>query len=150
MTDLHMPTLRQAGPSDWAAVEALLRESGLPADDLDGDRLGGFLVAEDGSELLGLIGLKLYGTIGLLRSLVVAKEARRRGLAGKLVGALESAAEVAGVTELWLLTVDAENFFERHGFEIVARESAPERIQQTEEFSDLCPGSAFLMQKKIA
>lgn len=150
MTDLHMPTLRQAGPSDWAAVEALLLESGLPVDDLGEDKLDGFLVAEDGSELLGLIGLELYGTIGLLRSLVVAKEARRLGLAGKLIGALESAAEVAGVTELWLITVDAENFFGRHGFEIVTRDSVPEKIQQTEEFSDLCPGNAFLMQKKIA
>ena len=145
-----MPTLRQADPSDWAAVEVLLLESGLPVDDLGEDKLDGFLIAEDGSELLGLIGLQLYGTIGLLRSLVVAKEARRLGLAGKLIGALESAAEVAGVTELWLITVDAENFFERHGFEIVTRDSVPERIQQTEEFSDLCPGSAFLMQKKIA
>lgn len=145
-----MPTLRQAGPSDWAAVEALLLESGLPVDDLGEDKLDGFLVAEDGSELLGLIGLELYGTIGLLRSLVVAKEARRLGLAGKLIGALESAAEVAGVTELWLITVDAENFFGRHGFEIVTRDSVPEKIQQTEEFSDLCPGNAFLMQKKIA
>ncbi len=128
-------------------IEALLIESGLPVDDLGADNLDGFLVAEDGVKLVGLIGLQLYGTIGLLRSLVVARDARKLGLGGKLVGALESAAQAAGVTELWLLTIDAENFFERHDFEIMARDAAPASIQQTDEFSNLCPGTAFLMRK---
>lgn len=150
MTDLHMPTLRQADAGDWRVIEALLVDSGLPVDDLRADNLDGFLVAEDGSSLVGLIGLQLYGTIGLLRSLVVAKEARRLGLGGKLIGALESAAQSAGVTELWLLTIDAEDFFGRHGFDIVTRNAAPAAIQQTEEFRDLCPGTAFLMRKEMA
>jgi len=147
MIDLHMPKLRQASPKDWEVIEALLIESGLPVDDLGADNLDGFLVAEDGVKLVGLIGLQLYGTIGLLRSLVVARDARKLGLGGKLVGALESAAQAAGVTELWLLTIDAENFFERHDFEIMARDAAPASIQQTDEFSNLCPGTAFLMRK---
>ena len=147
MTDLHMPTLRQASQKDWEVIEALLMESGLPIDDLGADNLDGFLVAEDGVKLVGLIGLQLYGTIGLLRSLVVARDARKLGLGGKLIGALQSAAEAAGVTELWLLTIDADSFFERHGFEKMARDAAPASIQQTEEFSDLCPGTAFLMRK---
>ena len=147
MIDLHMPMLRQANPKDWEVIEALLIESGLPVDDLGADNLDGFLVAEDGVKLVGLIGLQLYGTIGLLRSLVVARDARKLGLGGKLIGALESAAQAAGVTELWLLTIDAENFFERHDFEIMARDAAPASIQQTDEFSNLCPGTAFLMRK---
>jgi amino-acid N-acetyltransferase len=122
-------------------------ESGLPVDVLGADNLDSFLVAEDGGKLVGLIGLQLYGTIGLLRSLVVARDARKLGLGGKLIGALESAAQAAGVTELWLLTIDAENFFERHGFEIMTRDAAPASIQQTEEFSDLCPGTAYPMRK---
>ncbi len=142
-----MPSLRQAESRDWKVIKTLLLETGLPVDDLDAEKICAFLVAEDQSEVLGLIGLQLYDTIGLLRSLVVAKDARRSGLGGKLVGALESAAQAAGVTELWLLTIDAEKFFERHGFEIVAREAAPASIQQTEEFSSLCPGTAFLMRK---
>jgi len=147
MTDIHVPTLRQASQKDWEVIEALLMESGLPVDDLGTDNLNRFLVAEDGGKLVGLIGLQLYGTIGLLRSLVVARDARKLGLGGKLIGALESAAQAAGATELWLLTIDAENFFERHGFEIMTRDAAPASIQQTEEFSDLCPGTAYLMRK---
>ena len=120
MTDLHMPTLRQASEDDWHTIRDLLVASNLPVDDLGPHRLDGFLVAEDGGELVGLIGLDIYGTTGLLRSLVVAEPARRTGLGGKLVGALESAAQTAGLTDLWLLTIDAEKFFERHGFDIVS------------------------------
>ena len=149
MTDLHMPTLRQASIDDWDMIEALLLESSLPIDDLDSEKVPDFLVAEDESEVIGLIGLQLYDKIGLLRSLVVAKKARSLGLGGKLVGSLESAAQAAGVRELWLLTVDAEKFFERHGFEIAERDTAPESIQRSEEFSDLCPGTAFLMRKSL-
>jgi amino-acid N-acetyltransferase len=149
MTDLHMPTLRQARAADWEPVRALLQDSDLPVDDLGAEQLDGFLVAEDGPELVGLIGLDVLGTLGLLRSLVVARNARRLGLGGKLVGALESAAETAGITELWLLTIDAERFFQRLGFEIVERDLAPESIRQTEEFSELCPATAFLMRKNL-
>lgn len=149
MTDLHMPTLRQAVATDWPAIHTLLRDSGLPVEDLGPDRLDGFLVAEDGADLVGLIGLQVFATTGLLRSLVVAKSMRSLGLGGKLVGALESAAQTAGITDLWLLTVDANRFFERHGFEIVQRDVVPESIRGTDEFSNLCPDSAYLMMKVL-
>ena len=112
-------------------------------------RLDGFLVAEDGAELAGLVGLQVFGTIGLLRSLVVAERARRDGLGGKLVGALEAAAETAGLREIWLLTIDADGFFRRQGFDVVDRAFAPESIRATEEFSGLCPETAFLMMKAL-
>jgi amino-acid N-acetyltransferase len=117
-----MPTLRRAQADDWDAVRDLL---------------------------LASIGLEVLGTVGLLRSLVVAKDARSSGLGGKLVGALESAAEAAGITELWLLTIDAQRFFQRHNFEIVDRTAAPDEIRQTDEFSALCPGTAYLMRKSL-
>jgi amino-acid N-acetyltransferase len=144
-----MPTLRQALADDWEAVQALLLASDLPVDDLGPERLDGFLIAEDDEGIVGLIGLEVLGTTGLLRSLVVEKTARRSGLGGKLVGALESAAEAAGIAELWLLTIDAERFFQRHNFEIVDRAVAPEEIRNSEEFSTLCPGTAYLMRKAL-
>ncbi len=144
-----MPTLRQARDGDWKSIGQLLQESGLPTADLGPDKLDGFLVVEDGDELAGLIGLQVYGTTGLLRSLVVAKQVRSAGLGGKLVGELESAAQTAGIRELWLLTIDAERFFEQQGFTIVNRETVPDVIRETHEFSDFCPGDAFLMMKKF-
>ncbi len=106
-----MPTLRQAVPGDWDAVQDLLLAADLPVDDLGPERLGGFLIAQDENATIGLIGLEVLGTLGLLRSLVVARKARNTGLGGKLVGALESAALAVGITQLWLLTIDAERFF---------------------------------------
>ncbi len=144
-----MPTLRQAVPGDWDAVQDLLHAADLPIDDLGPERLDGFLIAQDENATVGLIGLEILGTVGLLRSLVVARNARNSGLGGKLVGALESAALAAGITELWLLTIDAERFFQRHDFEIIDRTAAPEEIRQTDEFSALCPDSAHLMRKSL-
>lgn len=149
MTSLNMPTLRQALPADWDAVRDLLLGCGLPVEDLGAQKLGGFLIAEDGDVVLGIIGLEVLGTVGLLRSLVVEKNARRAGLGGKLVGALEAAAEAAGIVELWLLTIDAERFFQRHDYEIVQRAAAPDEIRRSDEFSSLCPDTAFLMRKNL-
>ena len=149
MTDLHMPILRRARADDWETVRALLLESGLPVEDLGPDRLDRFLVAEDGAEIAGLIGLEIHGRIGLLRSLVVASGARKAGLGGKLVGALEAAAQAAGLRELWLLTIDAAPFFERQGFAVADRASAPDSIRNTEEFRTLCPDDSRLMTKAL-
>ena len=141
--------LRQAITGDWRAVQDLLLTAELPVDDLGPDKLAGFLIAEDENVMVGLIGLEVLGTVGLLRSLVVERSARNTGLGGKLVCALESAAEAAGIAELWLLTIDAEQFFRRHNFEIIDRTAAPAEIRRTGEFSTLCPDTAYLMRKLL-
>jgi len=144
-----MPTVRRSRASDWREVRQLLSSAGLPIDDLQPGMLEHFLIAESAGEIVGLIGLQIFDLIGLLRSLVVSTGARRSGLGGKLVGALEFAAQAAGITELWLLTIDAEKFFARQGFDVVPRDVVPDSIRQSEEFADLCPGSAHLMMKKL-
>jgi amino-acid N-acetyltransferase len=111
--------------------------------------LENFMLAESDGEVIGLVGLQVFDTIGLLRSLVVAKNARSSGLGGKLVGAIEAAAQTAGIDELWLLTIDAEKFFSRHGYEFAARKDAPDSIRQTDEFRELCPDNAHLMYKSV-
>lgn len=146
---LSMPTLRESRCDDWPAVRQLLQEAQLPVEDLGPAALDGFLIAESGNNIVGLVGLQIFDTKGLLRSLVVARSARSGGLGGRLVGALEAAAQTAGIEELWLLTIDAEQFFLRHGFEFVSRDEAPDCIQQTEEFRDLCPDDAHLMRKSV-
>lgn len=146
---LSTPTVRQARPDDWDLVRVLLRAADLPVDDLGPGQLGGFLIAEEDAAIVGLIGLEAFGAAGLLRSLVVANGARNSGLGGKLVRALEAAAAAAGIGELWLLTIDAQRFFQRHEFEIVDRTIAPYDIRQTDEFSTLCPDNAVLMRKTL-
>lgn len=125
----------------------LLSEAGLPTEDVSAEQLS--LVAENAGQMQGVIGLESLGEIGLLRSLVVSKQARGDGIGPMLVSALESNCVGNGVAELWLLTIDADAFFEKLGYSIRLRDEAPDAIQATNEFSGLCPGDAFLMSKLL-
>jgi amino-acid N-acetyltransferase len=141
--------VRRASASDWQSVRQLLVDAGLPIEDIGSIMLDDFLIAETGGSIVGVVGLQKFEKIGLLRSLVVAERARRSGLGGLLLGALEAAARTTGINQLWLLTIDADLFFARQGFEITPREQAPLSIRQTEEFRGLCPADAHLMSKSI-
>jgi amino-acid N-acetyltransferase len=127
----------------------LLVDAGLPIDDLRPELLEHFLLAERDGEIVGIAGIEAYATTGLLRSVVVAGNSRGAGLGKKLVGALELAAQAAGIVDLWLLTIDAERFFARLGYDIVSRDSVPDAIRSSKEFAVLCPESAHLMTKKL-
>ena len=142
-------SIRAARVSDWPRGQALLQAAGLPVDDLDENKLIDFLVAEKANQVVGMIGVENFGAVGLLRSLVVAEDVRGLGVGEQLVSALEAAAVAADVTQLWLLTIDAQDFFIRFGFSVVERAGAPNPIQATEEFSELCPDSAHLMVKYL-
>lgn len=145
--------VRNVSRSDWQDVRRLLDEAGLPVSDLGPDRLEGFLIAErpcaEQMETLGTIGLQQFDRVGLLRSLVVSDRGRKSGLGKRLVAALEASACCAGVTDLWLLTIDAERYFDNLGYKMMSRDCAPEIIRETEEFSGLCPNGAYLMHKAL-
>ena len=148
-----MISVRNATTSDWERIVVLLTEADLPTEDLAASNLGEFLIAERGAglqvEVVGLVGLQRYTELGLLRSLVVADNCRSQGLGTRLLRELEAAARESGVKELWLLTIDADKFFRRHGYGMSPRLAAPEVIQGTEEFRNLCPGDATLMHKSL-
>jgi amino-acid N-acetyltransferase len=143
--------VRDASQNDWGGVRQLLDEAGLPVADLGPEQLVDFLVAEragsNRSETLGIIGLQRFNQTALLRSLVVSQHDRKSGLGRRLVTAVEANACCAGVKDLWLLTIDAERFFESLGYKMMSRESAPDSIRSTQEFSGLCPDGAYLMRK---
>ena len=119
----------------------------LPVEDFVPEHL--VFVAEDADAVVGAIGLEDYGEVGLLRSLVVAEATRGTGLGRRLVAELESYARAGGINEIWLLTIDADAFFARLGYETADRADAPREIRNTAEFSDLCPASATLMFKSL-
>jgi len=139
--------IRQARKDDLATARTLLSDAGLPVDDLAATQLAFVGVAE--GEVVGVIGFENHGRAGLLRSLVVAEDARAAGLGRKLVAALEASAREQGLDEIWLLTIDADPFFAQLGYRIRGRQSAPLEIQETAEFTELCPGDAFLMCKEL-
>lgn len=139
--------LRKPTEQDLGQVVSLLEAAGLPTADLTPAQLA--LIAGDGDVLLGAIGIENFGSIGLLRSLVVSPDARGTGLGRRLVNALEDSAREAGLRELWLLTIDADPFFRHLGYVVEIRANAPDAIRETAEFSSLCPDDAVLMRKAL-
>ena len=126
----------------------MLADAGLPVEDFVASHLA--FVADDAGRPAAAIGFEHFGDVGLLRSLVVAEGSRFKGLGRQLVGALEAHAAQRGVAELWLLTIDADNYFLDLGYRRRDRDEAPEPIRGTPEFAELCPGEAILMSRNLA
>jgi len=130
-------------------VRRLLAESDLPTSDLTLEHLSHFFGCGSTQKPQGVVGLEIYGSVALLRSLAVAEKKRRRGCGKALVAEAERYAQACGVERLYLLTTTAEKFFERLGYKHAVREAAPEPIRRTHEFSGLCPSSSAFMVKEL-
>lgn len=141
--------IRPARAADFDAATGLLHNAGLPVEDLTEDRIGDFLVASIDGSAVGVIGLEVFAGVGLLRSLVVDPARRGARVGRALVRELEAHARRCGLSELWLLTIDADGFFAKLGYRARERDAAPDEIRHTAEFTTLCPGDAVLMQKTL-
>jgi len=130
-------------------VKNLLTECQLPTSDLSPEQFEHFFGYGTVQTLKGVVGLEIYGTTALLRSLAVAPDFRGIGCGNALVVEAERYAQSKGVSELYLLTTTAEEFFERLGYRRSIREVAPEAIRQTKEYSGLCPSSSAFMVKVL-
>lgn len=133
--------------SPTAEVKALLTASDLPIDDLDDPTIALFGVLESG-RLVGVVGLQTLTGTGLLRSLAVDPSVRDRGLGHQLCEHVIQEARARGLSEVWLLTTSARDYFLRRGFEAVAREIAPDSVRSTVQFSSLCPSTAVVMRRR--
>jgi amino-acid N-acetyltransferase len=132
-----------------ATAVALLEAQGLPISDITDEHLEHFFyIGSDGSPS-GLVGVEIYGTNALLRSLVVTDTARTQGIGASLVQHAEDYAASHSVADMYLLTTTAESFFERRGYRRVDRTQAPRAIQSTPEFASLCPASSAFMIKQL-
>lgn len=129
-----------------AALVQLLQTEKLPVDDLP-ENLDDFIVVIENDELIGGAGIERYGDYGLLRSVVVAANNRGQGFAGNLLVAAESRAKENGLTTLFLLTEAAADYFGKKGYDTITRAEVPEAVQQSSEFSHVCPVSAIVMKK---
>lgn len=136
--------------SELKDIVTLLAECGLPVSDISPNHSPQFFGIRSESGLVAIVGLELFGSVGLLRSLAVSPEDRGRGLARQLVAFVERVAASQGVESLFLLTTSAAAFFEKLGFVPTFRSDAPPVIQATQQFSDLCPATSALLIKSIA
>ena len=143
-------TIELASDADGPAITALLREAGLPTEDLHARSWLHFGVARVADRVVGAIGLEPHGNLALLRSLVVDPSLRGGGIGRKLVAEARHLGRQLGLKTLWLLTTTAETFFARAGFVPVDRDLAPEAIRNSAQFCALCPESAVVMRLSLA
>ncbi len=140
---------REAEESDIQRIKELLYSSGLPSTDVDGQAQKIFVVESKG-KLVGIGGIEDFGGIGLIRSITVAPEHRKNGIAMNLYQLLEEYACNSGIKALYLITESAKEYFQKLGFSAQEREAVPYLIKQTSQFSKLCPTSAAVMFKTLS
>lgn len=140
-TAIHIETATEA---DFGAVCFLLSANNLPTADLN-PLLENFLLAVEGADTVGVMGIDRYGAEGLLRSAAVMASHRNKGIASVLLQQLKQHAKQAGVKNLYLVTNTAEAYFERKGFKKISREAVSAAVLQSKEFNGVCPASATIM-----
>ncbi|ELZ39387.1 N-acetyltransferase GCN5 [Halorubrum californiense DSM 19288] len=147
MNDVSV-TLEPAAGDALGYVESLLAENELPSRDVRSTP-DAFYVARDGAERVGVGGVEVHGSDGLLRSVVVERSERGRGYGTALCDALEAEAAAAGVDTLYLLTTTAAEFFAARGYAETPRSDVPSGIRGTTEFGELCPASAACLRREL-
>jgi len=141
--------VRTVTSDDLATIRRMLREAELPTDGLEEQFGAGYAVAMDEGAVIGAAGVERYGRFGLLRSVVVAPQARSRGAAELLVRDRLAWAGTEGLEAVYLLTTTAARYFTRLGFENVDRDALPVEIRDSREFASLCPSTAVAMRRPV-
>src|SRR5579859_3752098 len=136
--------IRSAQLSDLSAILELLAKIKLPPDGLAA-HLQTTLVAYQAEQCVASSALEIYGDAALLRSVAVTPWLQRHGLGRRLVEAALALARKHGVSEVFLLTESASDFFLQLGFIASSRGEVPIAVQQSVEFTTACPQSALVM-----
>ena len=134
--------LRPADDAQLDSLRAIVREAGLPTEGLEQHFPGAYVVATAGSSLLGVAGLEVHGSDGLLRSVAVRQTFRGEGVGRTLVLDRVDHARSRGLRRVYLLTTTAARYFARLGFRPAERASAPEALAGSKEFASICPQTA--------
>ena len=135
-------------PWERGALEAALKKTGLPCDDVLAPALL-FWRFEQADVPAGFGGLEICGEDALLRSLVTLPPLRRRGVGSAIVGILETEALARQMRALYLLTTDCASFFARLGYAPCRREDVPAAVQASAQFAGSCPANAVVMMKPL-
>jgi amino-acid N-acetyltransferase len=143
--DVDQIRLRSATTDDLPVIERLLVAADLPVDGVAG-ALPQFVVADEGTGAVGAAGLEWHGDHALLRSVVVAPQARGRGLARAMVDRVLQPVTGRGAS-VYLLTTTAERYLATLGFASVDRAAVPAEIRASPEFASICPSDATVMHR---
>lgn len=145
-----IPLVRPAKMDDLSSMHSLLSQANLPTEGVESSVLQNYFVAYLDGQVVGMVGIEIYGAIGLLRSLVVAPAYRNKGIARRLLSYIIGCVRENSVQTLYLLTTTATNYFQDFGFKKIERSQTPAAIKNTLEFSQLCPEYSEIMAFNIS
>ncbi|MBI3926899.1 MAG: GNAT family N-acetyltransferase [Armatimonadetes bacterium] len=141
-------SIEPAAINDFGQVTRLLQEAGLPLPDPTDPPVEMVVGRLDGAAV-ACAGWESYDSGALYRSMAVDAGQRGRGIGAEfLEGALELLRN-RGTSDVWLLTVDAAQFFGRFGFETVRREDVPNPVRASPQFSLVCCRTATAMHRSL-
>ncbi len=137
-----------ANSKDYLVIQSLLESAKLPLDGVR-EHLRNFLLLKKEDRIIGTVGLEVYGEKALLRSLAVKAGFRGSGYGKRLYQAIIAKARGQQISEIYLLTETAEEFFAKQGFKKIPRDSADVKVKESIEFRSACPETASCMQLRL-
>jgi amino-acid N-acetyltransferase len=140
-------SLRPADDGDLSSVETLLESEDLPTRDIQ-SKSDSVYVAYDGDEPVGAGGIERYDSDGLVRSVVVERTVRERGVGAAIVAALERSARGRRRDALSAHD-DRRRLLRRPRLRRDRPERRPGHDPGTAEFDDLCPSTAACLAKSL-
>ncbi len=128
-------TLRPATPDDVPAIIALLEANHLPAWELE-QHLENFVVAERDGRVVGCGGLEAYpaGSAALVRSMAVDEPLRGSGLGSDILRWVMARAQSLGLSEYYLFTMSARDFYLPFGFTDATLDEFPEPVRESAQY----------------
>lgn len=139
---------KKTSPEKKSEVLTLLTLANLPTLDI-GENVELFSL-EINENIVGTAGLEIIGNIGLLRSVSVLESQKGKGYGHLIVQKLESYAKTQNIEALYLLTTTASKFFgQKCNYQMIERANVPIEIQNSQQFSSVCPSSAVVMKKVL-
>ncbi len=161
-------TIMPATGDDRDELAALLTSAGLPLDGLDDASPHGFAIARIDGALVGAAGIEAWGAHALLRSVAVAASHRKQHIGEALVAdrlawakaqtsndspQIEAAASSSKLrprfSTIALLTTDADRYFERLGFQRIARDELPAELQRSTQLQIPRCSTAVAMIRRL-
>ena len=136
--------LRDAEVNDYRVLHELLENNHLPSIDIDAPSIE-FILGVIDERVVACAALEKLSDTCLLRSVVVSDQHQGQGYARLLCEQLIKKAQTEQYGDVYLLTIDAQEYFLRRGFAVVDREVVPESVRESRQFSELCPGEAVVM-----
>jgi amino-acid N-acetyltransferase len=140
--------IRTAQLHDQKIIRTLLSGFKLPLDGLEETKL--WVLQSSNGEVVGVAGLEVHDSQGLLRSVAVIKSMHNQGFGTSLVNYVIGEAKKSQVQDLFLLTTTATAFFRKLGFKGESREKVAGSITNSAEFKSACPKTAIFMRLSTA